>query len=74
MPQDLDIDSRADLYGTMAAYSDHILISTGQSDWKSKIEDEKTTAPWGQLIGNVKDLLGPKGSLHDVGLYRVVLS
>ena len=67
MPPDLDIDTRPDLYGTMAAYSDHVLISTGQSDWKSKIEDERTTASWGELIGNVKDLLGPKGKLHNVG-------
>lgn len=66
MPPDLDIEMEKKLNGTMPAHSEHVLISTGQADWKSRIEDEKDTAPWGEVISNMKDLLGPKGRLHDV--------
>lgn len=67
MPPDLDIDTTKTLDGTMAAYSEQILISTGQADWQSKIEDEKDTAPWGNVVSEIKDMLGPKGRFHDVG-------
>lgn len=64
MPGDLDIDQTKDLNGTMAAYSEQIIISTGQADWKSKIEDETNT--WGSIVAQIKGLLGPKGRFHDV--------
>ena len=67
MPPDLDIERSKDLNGTMAAYSQQILVSTGQLAWKSKIEDEKDTAPWGSAVAQIKELLGPKGRFHDVG-------
>lgn len=74
MPPDLDIEQTKDLNGTIAAYSDQILISTGQADWKSKIEDEKDTAPWGSVVAQVKELLGPKGRFHDVRVSIYALS
>lgn len=73
MPPDLDIDMSKSLDGTMAAYSDQIIISTGQADWKSKIEDEKDTAPWGSVVSEMKTMLGPKGRYHDVGADRNVV-
>ena len=46
----------------MAPYSQHIVISTGKLDWKSKIEDEEGL----NLARDLKTLLGPKGRFHDV--------
>lgn len=66
MPPDLDIDVSKTLDGSIAAYSEHIIISTGQADWKSKIEDEKEMAPWGNVVSSMKTMLGPKGRYHDV--------
>lgn len=65
-PTNLDIETSKDLYGTMAAYNDQIVVSTGQADWKSRIEDDKDSAPWGSLVARLKQLLGRKGPLHDV--------
>jgi len=67
MPSNLDIETSKDLNGTMAAYSEQIIISTGQADWKSKIEDERDTAPWGNVVSEIKTMLGPRGRYHDVG-------
>lgn len=72
MPTGLDIDSSKDLNGTMASYSEQILIPTGQADWKSKIEDEKDTAPWGNVVAQIKQSLGPKGRFHDVSVIFAV--
>lgn len=73
VPAGLDIEREQDLNGTVAPYQQHLLIPTGQSDWKSKIEDEGNTAAWGSLIANVKSLLGPKGEFHDP-YHNVVVS
>lgn len=67
MPSNLDIETSKDLNGTMAAYSEQIIISTGQADWKSRIEDERDTAPWGNVVSEIKTMLGPGGRCHDVG-------
>lgn len=72
MPVDLDIERGKDLNGTMAAYSQQILVSTGLADWKSKIEDEKDTAPWGGVVAQIKEMLGPKGRYHNVSSSDVV--
>lgn len=66
MPTDLDIDHSKDLNGTMAAYSEHVIITSAQADWKSKVEDEKDTAPWGLLTSQLKRFLGSKGQFFDV--------
>ncbi|KAF8477058.1 Sucrase/ferredoxin-like-domain-containing protein [Kalaharituber pfeilii] len=55
IPGNLDIDREAPLNGTMAAYNRHLLISTGKSDWSSKIEFE------GGLAAEVKGALGRAG-------------
>jgi hypothetical protein len=40
MPTGLDIDYKRRLNGTIAPYSDHLLIHTGSHDWPSRIEDD----------------------------------
>ena len=73
VPGDLKIDTTRPLTNTVPPYTQHVLISTGQSDWKSKIEDEIGTwlttagegaASWGRFIHDLKHALGPKGAYH----------
>ncbi|KIW79380.1 hypothetical protein Z517_05992 [Fonsecaea pedrosoi CBS 271.37] len=50
----------------MSPYAQHLLISTGQSDWTSRIEDEHNNGTvWGKVVGDVKALLGRHGPFHD---------
>ncbi|KAI7872316.1 Sucrase/ferredoxin-like-domain-containing protein [Spinellus fusiger] len=42
-PSYLSFDLESSLLGTMKPYSRHVLISTGQSDWPSSIEDDVDT-------------------------------
>ncbi|KIW29042.1 uncharacterized protein PV07_04888 [Cladophialophora immunda] len=63
---DLEIDRTKNLNGSMSPYAQHLLISTGQSDWTSRIEDEHNNGTsWGKVIGDVKALLGRHGQFHD---------
>ena len=48
--------------GTMAAYAEQVLISTGRSDWKSRIEDDEA----GVMVRQLKSLLGQGGKYSDV--------
>lgn len=64
LPRGLDIEREQNLSGTMAAYAEQILISTGKSDWKSRIEDEE--GAHGDVVRGLKQLLGPKGKFSDV--------
>lgn len=65
MPSGLDIEREQSLNGSMAAYAEQILISTGKSDWKSRIEEEEGVH--GDLVRGLKGLLGPRGKFSDVG-------
>ncbi|KIX09266.1 uncharacterized protein Z518_00345 [Rhinocladiella mackenziei CBS 650.93] len=65
MPSGLDIDHTRTLNGTMSAHAKHLIISTGRSDWTSRIEDEKDTAGWGKFTADIKALLGRHGEFHD---------
>lgn len=68
MPAGLDIDRKAHLSGTMSAHSQHLIVSTGRSDWTSRIENEQDTAVWGKFTADVKSMLGRKGEFFDVCL------
>lgn len=48
--------------GTMASYAEQILVSTGRSDWKSKIEDDEQ----GVFLRQLKKFLGQSGKFSDV--------
>lgn len=74
MPSDLDIEMERKLEGTAPAHSEHVIISTGQADWKSRIEDEQDSGPWGEVVSTAKALLGPKGRLHDVRCSMLLFS
>ncbi|KAK5172738.1 Altered inheritance of mitochondria protein 32 [Saxophila tyrrhenica] len=60
-PSGLDIEREQNINGSMAAYAEQVLISTGKSDWTSKIEDEED----GVLVKRLKSFLGPKGKYSD---------
>ena len=64
-PQGLEIDRVSKLNGTIAPYSQHVLVSTGQRDWKSRIEDEHATGQWGPFLARLKKEFGRKGRFHD---------
>ncbi|KAF2836901.1 sucrose cleavage family protein [Patellaria atrata CBS 101060] len=71
MPTGLDIDREQDLNGTMAAYGEHVLISTGKDDWKSRIEDEEIGP--GELAREMKKLLG-RGGPHSDPYHNVMIT
>lgn len=66
MPEGLEIDYAQPLNGTMAAYTQQLLICTGQSDWTSRIEDDGQGTGWGALSRGCKKLLGRGGKYADV--------
>jgi hypothetical protein len=65
-PAGLDIEREQSLNGSMASYAEHVLISTGRDDWKSKIEDEDE----GVLVRKMKKLLLKNGKYSDVSETR----
>ncbi|WEW61918.1 hypothetical protein PRK78_007418 [Emydomyces testavorans] len=64
-PEGFDIDHEQELNGTMAAYSQQVLIATGQSDWRSRIEEDGQDQGWGMLASRLKKLLGRGGKYAD---------
>ncbi|KAK2764859.1 hypothetical protein FQN54_008556 [Arachnomyces sp. PD_36] len=64
-PQDLDIDYEQKLNGTMAGYSQQVLIATGQPDWRSRIEEDGVDEGWGMLGRGLKGLIGRGGKYSD---------
>ena len=66
MPEGLPIDHDQPLNGTMAAYTQQILICTGQKDWTSRIEDDGHGHAWGSLVRGLKRLMGRGGPYLDV--------
>jgi hypothetical protein len=45
-PSGLKIDRETRLNGSIAAYDEHIVVSTGKSDWASKIELDSESGPF----------------------------
>ena len=62
-PPNLDIDHTLPLANTIAPYNNHFLISTGQTNWPSRIDKSEST--WSQFAAELKDALGPKGEGFD---------
>jgi len=62
MPQGLGIDREQNLNGTMAAYAEQVLISTGKDDWSSNIEDDDDAV----LQRELKGMLGRDGKFSNV--------
>ena len=53
----------------MAPYAQQVLISTGRSDWTSRIEDDGKGEAWGDFGRNLKAMLGRGGKYSDVRRY-----
>lgn len=66
MPAGLEIDRSQSLLGTMAPYSQQVLISTGQSNWRSRIEEDGLDKGWGILGSRLKKLVTRGGKYADV--------
>jgi hypothetical protein len=67
MPEGLPIDREHPLNATMAAYTQQVLISTGQDDWTSRIEEDGVGTSWGSLGRGLKGLISRGGKYADVG-------
>ena len=63
-PLGLDIDYQKPLGGTVPSYAQHVVVSTGRSNWPSKIEDD-TELP---LVTALKTKLGRDGKFSNVSL------
>lgn len=61
-PSNLEIDRETSLNGSIGTYAEQLLISTGRSDWKSRIEDDEDA----KLLKQLKGLLGRGGKYSDV--------
>ena len=64
---ELDIDRGTNLGGTAPGYDQHVVISTGRSDWRSRIEDEGNVPGPSVPVklrykSGLKDLIRSKGS------------
>jgi hypothetical protein len=66
MPEGLPIDHEQALNGTMAAYTQQLLVCTGQRDWTSRIDEDGKNEGWGNLLRGMKRLLGRGGPYLDV--------
>ncbi|KAH7392963.1 Sucrase/ferredoxin-like-domain-containing protein [Pyrenochaeta sp. MPI-SDFR-AT-0127] len=58
-PPDLDIDRKAPLLNTMAAYSEQVIFCTGKEDWASNIEQEEGET--GDFVKGLKGVVGRGG-------------
>lgn len=67
MPEGLPIDHSRPLNATMAAYTQQVLIATGQADWSSRIEEDGIGESWGTFVRELKDIFGREGKYADVG-------
>ena len=70
-PPGLDIDRERSLSGSMAGYSQQVLIATGQPDWRSRIEEDGVDEGWGILGRGLKGLIGRGGKYSDVRILSV---
>jgi hypothetical protein len=69
MPDGLDIEREQNINGSMAAYAEQILVSTGRNDWKSRIERDDEAV----FVRQLKSFLGRRGKYSDVCLHILEL-
>ena len=67
MPEGLDIEREQNISGSIASYAEQILISTGRSDWPSKIEEESSAE--GAFVRQLRNFLLRGGKYVDVGAH-----
>ena len=63
-PAGLDIERESSLNGSMPTYAEHVIVSSGKGDWKSKLEDED--GPEGVVRRHLKQYMGPGGKFYNV--------
>ncbi|KAF2770785.1 hypothetical protein EJ03DRAFT_342588 [Teratosphaeria nubilosa] len=64
MPEGLEIEREQNINGSMPSYAEQVLISTGRSDWKSRIEDDDG-GPDGALVKHLKTFFTRGGKYMD---------
>ena len=68
MPEGLDIDREHDLNGSMATYTRHVVVLTGQNDWAKRIEEDGENTAWGDVTRKLKAMTTRGGKFADVSL------
>jgi hypothetical protein len=68
-PAGLDIEREQGINGSMPAYAEQVLISTGKEDWTSRIEDDEEG---GAFVRQIKSFLGKDGKYSNVSFQAVV--
>ncbi len=66
-PADLYIDRKSPLLNTVAAYTEQVVICTGQEDWASRIENDKGET--GDFVRGLKGVIGKGSAAFDVGWF-----
>lgn len=61
-PPGLDINRELPLGGTMPAYTEHVIFSTGRTNWTSRIEDDEGL----DVVKKMKSLLTRDGKYSEV--------
>jgi hypothetical protein len=69
-PPNLDIDRKSPLLNTVAAYSEQVILSTGQEDWHSNIEQEDGAT--GAFVKGLKGVIGKGGEAFDVCVFPLL--
>ena len=67
-PAGLDIEREQGINGSMPAYAEQVLISTGKDDWTSRIEDDEEG---GAFVRQIKSFLGRDGKYSDVSRHAL---
>ena len=57
----------------MAAYAQQVVVSTGQPDWRSRIEEDGAEEGWGRFVRGLKGLIGRGAKFADVSLFVCAL-
>jgi hypothetical protein len=63
----LDIEREQGINGSMPAYAEQVLISTGKDDWTSRIEDDEEG---GAFVQQIKSFLGKDGKYSNVSQHE----
>ncbi|KAK5703220.1 Altered inheritance of mitochondria protein 32 [Elasticomyces elasticus] len=63
-PAGLDIEREQNINGSMPMYAEQVLISTGRSDWPSKIDEDESEDS--ALVKKLRDLMLRNGKYSDV--------
>lgn len=63
-PSKVKVEMSKPLYGNIKAFHSHVLVATGRSDWKAKVEQERGSLMEAIDQSPVKSKLGVRFTIH----------